>query len=776
MLGLTPHVRTGSGGFHFYVKHPGTLVSTLNGKTRHDLGSRFPGLDIRADGGYAVFSGRNATGAYEWLGNFPPETRTVEMLPSDLQRYLGFDGRIVAPLATTKAPHLVNAALRRAGERGRNDAGFWLACQLRDAGFSKGEATAAMRDYCSQVPSTDAKGQQAVYAWSEASASLDQAFSRPARKPLVNAEVPRSLAQPPQAEQQDSTQVAPGFLVNDQGVFKTAEGNAATWICAPLHVVAYARTVDKEEWGKLLKFNDPEGCTHQWVLPLSLLAKDSGEFRGKLLSLGLKVSAARGVPDLLRQYLQMSDPATFAVTVERIGWHGDTFVLPEENIGPADGEMILFQAAREMGHNLRANGTSLEQWRQHVSRYCSGNSRLLFCVSCAGAAPLLHFVGEQSGGFHLVADTTVGKTTCLMVAGSFWGGGGQNGFVQTWLTTANGLEKTAEWHNHILLCLDELKLIDPEQASRVAYSLANGQSKGRMGRDISAHRRVEWLLLFLSSGEIGLAAHLEAASQRRLYGGQEVRFCEIPACVDEIGGAFESLHEFETPKVFADHLKGASRAYYGSACREYIRQLSRIGFDSVRSAVEQHRKRFTEKFIPAGASPEVARAGARFSLVAAAGELLTGFGITGWQPGEAHGAAGACFAAWCAQRGGNGAWDEDQALKHVKTILVAHGNSRFQLIEDHPKKDGLAKIPNRIGFRSETKSGEYEYIVLPEMFRELCGPYSEELVRRALQRRGFLNADPGHATVKRVLPELGRPRCYVISEKIFSEGEDEDKK
>jgi len=780
-LSLTPHVKTGSGGFHLYVKHPGRPVSTLNGKTKRDLGSRLPGMDIRADGGFAVFSGRNAAGGYEWLDAFPPKTLAVEMLPWELQRYLGLvapngTASVITPPQATKADHLVTAALRRVGEHGRNEAGFWLACQLRDAGFPQSEATGAMHSYCSQVPSTDAKGHQAVYTWAEASASLDQAYSRPARAPLGNLEPPLSLPQPPQSEQQDATRIAPGFLLNDQGVFKTVEGNAPTWICAPVHVVAHARTADKEEWGKLLRFSDPEGCTHQWVLPMSLLAKDPGEFRGKLLSLGLKISAARAVPDFLRQYLQMSEPGKYALTVDRIGWHGDTFVLPEENIGPSGGEMILFQAAREMGHNLRANGTTLEQWRRQVSRYCSGNSRLLFCVSCAGAAPLLHFLGEQSGGFHFVADTTVGKTTCLMVAGSFWGGGGQNGFVQSWLTTANGLEKTAEWHNNVLLCLDELKLIDPEQASRVAYSLSNGQSKGRMGRDISAHRRVEWLLLFLSSGEIGLAAHLEAASQRRLYGGQEVRFCEIPARVDDIGGAFESLHEFETPKAFADHLKAASRAYYGSACREYIRQLSRMGCDSVRSAVEQHRKRFTEKFIPAGASPEVARAGARFSLVAAAGELLTGLGITGWQPGEAQRAAGVCFAAWRNQRGGNGAWDEDQALKYVKGFLVAHGNSRFQLIEDRPVQD-VAKIPNRIGFRSRTRDGECEYIVLSDMFRELCGPYAEELVRRVLQKRGLLKgADPGHATVKRMLPELGRPRCYVISETIFSEGEDEDKK
>jgi uncharacterized protein (DUF927 family) len=475
------------------------------------------------------------------------------------------------------------------------------------------------------------------------------------------------------------TRIAPGFTLNERGVFKTGEGDEPKWVCTPLHVVAYARTAEKEEWGKLLKFADPENCSHEWVLPLSLLAKDSGEFRSRLLSLGLKISAARGTPDLLRQYLQMTEPGVYALAVDRIGWHKDTFVLPHETIGPPGREMILFQPEREMPHHLRDSGTTLEQWRQNVSRYCSGNSRLLFSVSCAAAAPLLFFLGEQSGGFHLVADTTVGKTTCLMVAGSFWGGGGQNGFIQSWLTTANGLEKTAEWHNHVLLCLDELKLIDPEQALRVAYSLASGQSKGRMGRDLHVQRRPEWQLIFLSTGEIGLASHLEATPQKRLYGGQEVRFCEIPARVDDAGGAFECLHQFETPKAFSEHLKAASRTHYGSACREYLRQLSRMDYDSVRSAVEQHQKRFCERFVSAGVAPEVGRVGVRFSIVAAAGEPIASLGISGWQPGEAQAAAGACFAAWRAQRGGSGAWGEEQAIKHFKSILMAHGNSRFSV-------------------------------------------------------------------------------------------------
>jgi putative DNA primase/helicase len=767
-LGIEPHRSTPSGGFHIDFEYPGWKIPTLNGKSKRDLGAGWPGLDIRADGGYAIFAGQTPRGEYRWCRD--PAPCPLAFLPADLSKYLGltYPPDLVSNRERVDPDRLICKALDRVAADGRNNSGLWLACQLRDNRYSESEALPFMRSYCGRVPGTNAKGELEAYTEQEALATIREAYSRPARKPWN----PKILDFAPHiAPSPDKAPMAPGFTLNERGVFYRNPSGEQNWICAALQIIAWARTEQKEEWGKVLQFKDPENCAHQWVMPLSALAKDPAEFRAKLFSLGLKMSAAKNAPDLLRQYLQMTEPGVFALTVDRIGWNADTFVLPDENIGPKGGEMILFQPQREMAHRLRTAGT-LEEWREGVSRYCSKNSRLMFSVSCAAAAPLLHFVGEQSGGFHLVADTTVGKTTCLMVAGSFWGGGGQTGFVGSWLTTSNALENTAEWHNHVLLCLDELKLIDPEQASKVAYSLSSGQSKGRMGRDTHAHRRVEWQLLFLSSGEIGLANHLESTSQKRLYGGQEVRFCEIPARVSERDGIFECIHQFETAKDFSEHLKASSKTCYGSACREYLRQLARIGYDQVRASVQQYQKRFADRFIPAGVAPEVARAGGRFSLVAAAGELATSFGITGWQSDEAENAAGACFAAWRAQRGGNGAWDEGQALRHVKSVLAAHGNSRFQFFKEPNDTEGT-KIPNRLGFRTLTDEGDSQYLILPAMFPEVCSPYPEDLVRRALKKRGLLKgSDAEHTTIKRTLPELGRTRCYVISSAIFDGDED----
>jgi hypothetical protein len=75
-------------------------------------------------------------------------------------------------------PEILSLALEKAKATGRNDTGIWLACQLRDEGISRGEADGWMRKYVEGV----GPGKH-PYTWDEASHSLDQAFSKTARKP-----------------------------------------------------------------------------------------------------------------------------------------------------------------------------------------------------------------------------------------------------------------------------------------------------------------------------------------------------------------------------------------------------------------------------------------------------------------------------------------------------------------------------------------------------------------------------------------------------------------
>jgi len=59
---IQPHVLTGSGGAHQYIRHPGFRIPTLNGKTKAALREIAHRVDIRGEGGYAVFWGHNAAG------------------------------------------------------------------------------------------------------------------------------------------------------------------------------------------------------------------------------------------------------------------------------------------------------------------------------------------------------------------------------------------------------------------------------------------------------------------------------------------------------------------------------------------------------------------------------------------------------------------------------------------------------------------------------------------------------------------------------------------
>jgi len=193
-LGFAPHVRTGSGGHHVYFEHPGGRVPTVSGSAKHELARLYPGLDIRADGGYAIFTGANEAGEYEWLRQPCPEP--FENLPAELRTLLKPGDQKAAdnppnerkprvtPNGRVPAERLVSQALEWAGE-GRNKAGFWLATQLRDNGYSAAEAEQAILDYANRVPGINSKGQPEPYSAAEARASLRQAYSRPAREPWM---------------------------------------------------------------------------------------------------------------------------------------------------------------------------------------------------------------------------------------------------------------------------------------------------------------------------------------------------------------------------------------------------------------------------------------------------------------------------------------------------------------------------------------------------------------------------------------------------------------
>jgi putative DNA primase/helicase len=104
-------------------------------------------------------------------------------------------------------------------------------------------------------------------------------------------------------------------------------------------------------------------------------------------------------------------------------------VLPDQVFGEALSEPIIWQRENPSDRLFRTQGT-IEDWRVTIGGPCGGNSRLILAVSVGFTPPFLDLTGEESGGFHLLGKSSIGKTTALLAAGSIWGGGGVNGFLR----------------------------------------------------------------------------------------------------------------------------------------------------------------------------------------------------------------------------------------------------------------------------------------------------------------------------------------------------------
>jgi uncharacterized protein (DUF927 family) len=504
---------------------------------------------------------------------------------------------------------------------------------------------------------------------------------------------------------------------------------------------------------------------------MSLLAGDGNEYRARLLDGGLFLAPGRKAREFLTVYLQTARPETQALCVSRIGWHGANFVLPGATIGPEGGEAVLFQTPFETDHHLNVSGT-VDDWRNNVGRLCSGNSRLILAASCGFAGPLVSLVGAESGGVHIVGSTSTGKSTALLVGGSVLGGGGRNGFVQSWRATANGLEAMAEQHNDLTLFLDELAQMDPREAAEIAYLLGNGSGKARMSRNIGSRKKLYWSLLFVSAGELTLADHAQTAG-RRTKGGAEVRQLNIEADAGAGLGLFEDIHGAASPDVFARQLKEAAGRYYGAPLQAYLKLIT-AKRATVESSLRDFQSDFLKNRVPAESTGEVFRAAQRFALIAAAGELATGAGITGWATGEAIEAAARCFKSWVEARGTTGAGDIVEAINQVRRFLGVHGASRFQSAKARCDNQGTPiheKVIDRAGFRVDDGDGEAtKYLILPEVFRqEVCEGFDSRAVARALLQRGYLDCEPPHLTKKPRLPEVGTIRVYAVKSSILGE-------
>ncbi|WP_417693929.1 DUF927 domain-containing protein [Pseudomonas sp.] len=564
-----------------------------------------------------------------------------------------------------------------------------------------------------------------------------------------------------------------GFRLTPEGVFYSGDDGEARPVCSPLEILARTRDDKGHNWGLLVEFDDPDGQKKRWNIPARTMTGDFGkDVLGPLVDMGLRLAGSRSGRNArndLQSYLQGFDSAQRARLVTRLGWHGNAFLLPERQIGSHDEHLHFYEAGAQLPP-ISESGT-LEQWQEQIGALCIGNHRLAFVVSVAFAGPLLNMLGHESGGFHLYGDSSGGKTTHLQVAGSVYGG---PRVVRSWRSTDNALESIAAAHSDGLLVLDEIGMCDPRIIGETVYMLGNGTGKARANDRGQAGRQVqEWRLLFLSTGEKTLAQHM-AEANKELKAGMEVRMLAVPADASKGLGMFDVLSGFDDAAALSDALKARVAKYYGTPLTAFLAALCEPGkMHGWSTILRRTLEGFVAKALPASASGQAHRAAARFGLAAAAGELATALGITGWPDGTATTAARVCLSAWLNERGGAGNLEGDAILARLRQIIERFGESRFTRWETAAAKidEHGPRTIDRLGFRKTLEHGmgdtmhtTHTYYVLPEAWRsEIFRGMNINSVNKELLHRGVLEpGSDGKASSLVRLPGLGPQRCYIV--------------
>lgn len=564
-----------------------------------------------------------------------------------------------------------------------------------------------------------------------------------------------------------------GFRLTSEGVFYAGDDGEARPVCSSLEILARTRDDKGHNWGLLVEFDDPDGAKKRWNIPARTMTGDFGkDVLGPLVDMGLRLAGSRSGRNArndLQSYLGGFDSAQRARLVTRLGWHNSAFLLPEQQVGAHSEHLHFYEAGAQLPPISEAG--TLEQWQEQIGALCAGNHRLAFVVGVAFAGPLLHMLGHESGGFHLYGDSSGGKTTHLQVAASIYGG---PRLVRSWRSTDNALESIAAAHSDGLLVLDEIGMCDPRIIGETVYMLGNGTGKARANDRGQAGRQVqEWRLLFLSTGEKTLAQHM-AEANKELKAGMEVRMLAVPADASKGLGMFDALNGFEDAASLADALKARVAKYYGTPLTAFLTALCEPGKHHGWSAILRRTlEGFIAQSLPASASGQAQRAAARFGLAAAAGELATAMGITGWPDGTATTAARVCLNAWMNERGGAGNFEGDAILARLRQVIERFGESRFTRWESAAAKidEHGPRTIDRLGFRKTLEHGLGDslhttntYYVLPESWRsEIFRGMNINAVNKELLQRGALEpGSDGKAYSLVRLPGLGPQRCYIV--------------
>ena len=391
-----------------------------------------------------------------------------------------------------------------------------------------------------------------------------------------------------------------GFFVEHEALFyKASSEQPCLKICQAFEITDIAQNAGKAEYVIKISF---QSVAQQKQTILIDLRWSNNKLRSMLDAAAFEIEPARIAIDLIKKYiaqqLKQAKQADITQLVEKTGWSNSSYILANRVIGSSK---VAFK--NNYLNPAPVKACDLGAWQKHVAQPAQAHTVLHFALATAFAAAHLTPLKEQGGGFHLVGESSIGKSTAQYIAQSVFSNPSQ---LLTWRTTDNSLEYTAKAHNDQRLVLDELGQADEKTASKAAYFLANGAGKSRMGQATP-----EWTTLLLSSGE----TDFETISKSALHPGQLIRIVNIPVT---------QIIENPNGKAIAESLVNNAKQYNSTAIDVFIKHFQ-ANKASIENRWSAYKNAFIERALTAlnSQSAQLGRLLNKFAVVAFAAQIAS---------------------------------------------------------------------------------------------------------------------------------------------------------
>lgn len=490
---------------------------------------------------------------------------------------------------------------------------------------------------------------------------------------------------------------------------------------------------------------------------LALPAADIGDREGwrVLKGRGLSVSAQRHRLELLADYLMMHGSKQIWHITPAGGWCNGAYILPSgEIIGEPD-RLTLYNGDRSNAASYRACGT-LTDWQTSVAALARGNSRAMFAIGCAFAAPLMWLADLESGGFHLFGDSSSGKTGAAAIGASVWGE--PEGQKLSWDSTPLALTNAAAARNDGLMWLDEIGQGKSTDIGLAAYRLFNGVGRMQGAREGGNRTMTRFRTLVLSTGEKAVNTFM-ASDGQAVHAGQEVRLPDVPADAGAGMGAWEDLHGHVSAGDLAETVTRAAKRSHGTAGLAFLDIITRDR-ETIRATLDDTLSRWRSK-LPAEASGQARRVTSRFGLIAAALELATRHGITGWKAGDGERAVEKCFSAWL-DRTGTGKREDLRITEQAEDWFAINALGRFIREDEYRRLVGVVVARETAG-RHMQRDGTDIYYVFRGVFNdEIAAGFDPAKAAQVLHDAGMLvrGSDGRFQRVAKMPGHNGAVRVY----------------